>query len=395
MPTLHMLNVAIGIVFIFLLLSLICTAIGEMIEAWLKRRATDLEKGIRELLRGAKNAKGEDMVRKIYEHPLIAGLYRGNYIPNGNKLPSYIPASNFTLALLDAVLPATPESLSGSVGGGSPVTPSDQPAPFTDVTQPKLATSPIVIPIVIKETKPINEDAPPMGSQDAKFVQGAPRINLKSIREAILRLPPSLPRDGILALVDAAGGDINKARQNVENWYNTSMDRVSGWYKRRIQKILFAIGFVLAVAMNADTIAIFKGLSNDPVLQNSLVLAAQREIDLSKQTADTSATARERAENNISKLSELRLPIGWDWDQEDKSIIKKNTFHMPNYYLATFNKSNWLLKIIGWLITGLAVSLGAPFWFDMLNKIMVIRSTVKPHEKSPEEPSQDTRKNKS
>jgi hypothetical protein len=43
----------------------------------------------------------------------------------------------------------------------------------------------------------------------------------------------------------------------------------------------------------------------------------------------------------------------------------------------------------GWLLTALAISLGAPFWFDLLNKIMVIRSTVKPHEKSPEEASED------
>jgi hypothetical protein len=42
---------------------------------------------------------------------------------------------------------------------------------------------------------------------------------------------------------------------------------------------------------------------------------------------------------------------------------------------------------VGWLITALAVSLGAPFWFDMLNKFIVVRSTVKPHEKSLEEKS--------
>jgi hypothetical protein len=45
--------------------------------------------------------------------------------------------------------------------------------------------------------------------------------------------------------------------------------------------------------------------------------------------------------------------------------------------------------ILGWLITAIAATLGAPFWFDVLNKIMVIRSTVKPHEKSPEEASED------
>ena len=44
---------------------------------------------------------------------------------------------------------------------------------------------------------------------------------------------------------------------------------------------------------------------------------------------------------------------------------------------------------LGWIITALAAAVGAPFWFDLLNKVMVIRSTVKPHEKSPEESSED------
>jgi hypothetical protein len=47
------------------------------------------------------------------------------------------------------------------------------------------------------------------------------------------------------------------------------------------------------------------------------------------------------------------------------------------------------MRILGWVITGFAISLGAPFWFDLLNKIMVVRSTVKPHQKSPEESSED------
>ncbi len=45
--------------------------------------------------------------------------------------------------------------------------------------------------------------------------------------------------------------------------------------------------------------------------------------------------------------------------------------------------------IAGWAITAFAVSLGAPFWFDILNKFMVVRSTVKPAEKSPPEASKD------
>lgn len=47
----------------------------------------------------------------------------------------------------------------------------------------------------------------------------------------------------------------------------------------------------------------------------------------------------------------------------------------------------WVLKIFGLALTATAASLGAPFWFDLLNKFIVVRSTVKPHEKSQEEPS--------
>jgi len=45
------------------------------------------------------------------------------------------------------------------------------------------------------------------------------------------------------------------------------------------------------------------------------------------------------------------------------------------------------LKVVGIVFTALAVSQGAPFWFDVLNKFMVVRSTIKPREKSQEEPS--------
>jgi hypothetical protein len=70
----------------------------------------------------------------------------------------------------------------------------------------------------------------------------------------------------------------------------------------------------------------------------------------------------------LRRLDALELPIGWP----DREFAR-----------------DWYMRVIGWLITGFAISFGAPFWFDLLNKMMVIRSTVKPHEKSPEESSED------
>jgi hypothetical protein len=73
------------------------------------------------------------------------------------------------------------------------------------------------------------------------------------------------------------------------------------------------------------------------------------------------------------------LPIGWTgWDANVDDPRR-----MPDTVMA------WVLKIVGVLLTAFAVSQGAPFWFDLLNKVMVIRSTVKPKEKSVEQPSKD------
>src|SRR6185436_5649251 len=70
-----------------------------------------------------------------------------------------------------------------------------------------------------------------------------------------------------------------------------------------------------------------------------------------------------------NRLDAMALPIGWS-----KSPLEN---------------TNVVVVLFGWVLTALAAAMGAPFWFDLLNKVMVIRSTVKPHEKSPEEGSED------
>ena len=318
MSALHMLDVAIGIMLVFLLVSLICSVIAEIIESALKQRAADLLQGIKELLQDP-NADG--IVKRLYEHPLIGGLYKGGFDTKNNLkgLPSYIPARIFALSIIDIIQPSNPVN----------------PAPTNSIEQKqidKLAT-------VIKN------------------------------------------------LVAITGTDINKAIPEIENWFNGSMDRVAGWYKRKVQRILIGIGLVVAIAMNVDTIAVFKSLTDDPELRNSLVLAAQEYAKPLSTDSANKQSARQRLEQNSQKLRELRLPIGWDWNKPSELSTDKR--YVTNYALAIPQKDNWPFKVLGWLLTAMAVSLGASFWFDALNKIMVIRSTVKPHEKSPEEASED------
>ena len=72
----------------------------------------------------------------------------------------------------------------------------------------------------------------------------------------------------------------------------------------------------------------------------------------------------QQAEDQVSKVENLGIPLGWN----------------PNPFSQAFPA--WLQTILGWLMTAIAVSLGAPFWFDMLNKIVNVRLAEKPAEES-------------
>ena len=377
-------DIAIGMVFIYLLLSLICSAANELIERYSRKRGTDLENGLKEMLRS------DDLVKMVYEHPLVYSLYSKPYVPGAKTLPSYIPARNFALALMDI---AAPESIKGATGASS--------------------TSP-------------------------------PAFNADAIR-AFISTNPNLPdpiKKALMTFTQASGDNAAKLRENVENWFDSSMDRVSGFYKRRSQLIVLLIGLACAILLNVDSIALIRTLSTDRAMRDSLVAAAQEYAKnnpaptpspspnasptaspkASKSPSPGSSAAKPtttgspaanssssssgstatpvpsptpvvsptpcvladtpecRVEKNLEEIKKLGLPIGWTREVSDPPDPRQ---------LYGVTAQGWAMRILGWLITALALSLGAPFWFDLLNKFMVVRATVKPKEKSPEEASKD------
>jgi hypothetical protein len=363
------LDVALGLTFVYLVLSLICTAISEIIEAKLRMRSVDLERGIRELLGGPDQI---DLAKRFYDHPLILSLFLDQYnksdvnaktrlYARGSKLPSYIPRRNFALALMDVVLPAKPGP-GTSESGAAGATPPGQSAGGSAPPGAAATVGASPTPVATKSLQPF--------------------------RDAVAAFPNERLKGALLPLVDAAAGDVAKARENIEDWFDSAMDRVSGWYKRRVQWIVLGLGLVLAIASNADTIAIGNALSRDISMRNSLVAAAQEYAKPSTAPAQPSADGAEsieacklnqnapecRVAKNLTQIARLGLPVGWD---------RSDSRTVPDTF------GGWLVKAIGLLLTGVAISMGAPWWFDMLNKMIVVRSTVKPREKSPEEPPVD------
>ncbi|MDX6382686.1 MAG: hypothetical protein QOK48_259 [Blastocatellia bacterium] len=391
-------DIAIGLIFVYLLLSLICSAANETIERFSKMRAKDLERGLGEMLRD------DDLVERLYKHPLIYSLFPKPYTKGGFNLPSYIPARSFALALMDTVCPPDDGDRSGAAGS----------------TGAGIAGSTASVLTDIKEHLP----------------------KLRATLIANKTIPDDVKR-ALVTCIDAGSDDPKKVRENIEGWFDSAMDRVSGGYKRRSQLIILCIGLVLTILLNVDTLTIVRTLSTDKAMRDSLVAAAQEyaknnpaptatptptptsppasnpakpaapgqspaskpaptatprpsptPAPSSSPEATTAAAGNPkvpdacekdpnspecRVEKNLKLIGKLGLPIGWT--QSPTTDNDPRSWHMT--------PQRWFLRIIGWLVTALALSLGAPFWFDMLNKFIVVRSTVKPKEKSPDEKSKD------
>ena len=311
------LDVLIGLVTIFLILSLVASAIREAIETGLKTRAVMLEQGIRELLG---DPSGSGIVKRFYEHPLIFPLFRGDFVPKswrilGHRLPTYIPSATFAAAIFDI-------ALRGQRAG----------------------------PYAAAQTTPV--------------------ITIDELRRSVGRLPNAQLRHAVTTAIDNAQGDLTKVRTNLESWFDAAMERVSGRYKRQTQLYLFVLGALLAGLLNVNSIAIANHLWADKAARDRVVRRAellQKNADYVKSINDTTAKAQ-RIADAYEDLASLDLPIGWNQLPPRRSGMGNFDY---NFQIVT-----------GILITAFALTLGAPFWFDTLNKIVMIRSTVKPDQKS-------------
>jgi hypothetical protein len=175
------------------------------------------------------------------------------------------------------------------------------------------------------------------------------------LRAGILtNLPPSNARSAFVTLVDAAGNDIVRARENIEKWCNDGMERVSGWYKRRTQYILFILGLAVAVGTNANTVDIARTLANNAAVRSLVPLA---EAAVAQKTIDQ---VDKNIQRQIAAAGNSGLPLGWS----QKSFPVSAGALLP--------------KAGAWLLTAFAVSLDAPFWFDLLNKFINFRTSLKP-----------------
>jgi regulator of replication initiation timing len=153
---------------------------------------------------------------------------------------------------------------------------------------------------------------------------------------------------------------IHQFQVEIESWFDNSMERASGVYKRNAKGVALCIGFIIAVAANADTFYMVGRLSKDTVLRNTIAESAS-------QAAQTPADLAAVRNTVDQQLSEITLPIGWSPQKMQELREAGQTGILAN-----------LKRLVGWLISGVAISMGANFWFNLLGKVVNVRNAGSP-----------------
>ncbi|MFV5342261.1 hypothetical protein VXQ28_02755 [Acinetobacter oleivorans] len=188
-------------------------------------------------------------------------------------------------------------------------------------------------------------------------------LSNKNIRELKLnKLLEDLPEGSpVKAFLDSLVSDIDEktdsAQKNLMLWFDVSMNRLSGKYKRSMQFWSFFLAFVIAFALNVDTFNLSQIYWNLSSSQLDLLLNTSGHAPPS-----LPADVVKNVQDNFGNLN--KLPIGWG---EDGTL----------WVSVTSSTRSFFCFIMGCLITACSVLFGAPFWFDLLKSFVNIRGTGK------------------
>ncbi len=345
------LEVAIGLVMVYLVLSLLCTTVTDWITRIFALRTKTLQDGIYELINNDKNLNA-----KILHNPFLRGLspkdakinwwdswhlWKWYPFKKTNYGPSEIPPDTFAQIILDTVMNA--EKKSGS-GYAAIISASSSEQDKNDAQGRSMA--------LLKASRVTVQN----------LEQNIKTLDIKNDNKVVLQAFLAA------AKTKAANWDgvVKEFRASLAKWFDDSQQRVTGWYKRKTQVIVLCLALALCFGMNVDTVGIANNFYSNPELRSVVVAAAESTANESVSNNSTLPTYPVISDN----ISLINLNLGW------------NTENNPNQTPDT--GWGWVAKIVGILITVFALSLGAPFWFDLLKKLLSLRTAGKTPKKTEE-----------
>ncbi|MCC7303154.1 MAG: hypothetical protein IT233_10975 [Bacteroidia bacterium] len=340
------LEVGIGLVFVFLLMAIMVSAAGEFITTVISKRGKFLRDALQRALNDPMNKNYAEL---LYDHPLIDVLKFSQKRP-----PSYISSGTFAMALTD-VIAAQARTFRTQVEG-------DRISVDTGLT-----------------ADPLKEFEAGLNSMNESQLKGKLMVFLRN-----------------------SNGSYDLLKAQTESWFNEYMDRVSGWYRRKTKWRILILSAALTLFMNVDTIDLSVNLWNNAVLRQSVLAAAENYTQPPGAVTDSSLKLQiERIRETYRAVGMLSLPIGWDKQSlefrnmynEFKNVkelagkhltgvdrwlfVQKSRINFYGNVLVLYLSTITPFRLMGWAFTTIAVSFGAPYWFEFLKRLLAVRNLIK------------------
>lgn len=308
-------DLAISFSLLYLVLSLVASEIQGLLTTVLEWRAKHLRESIVNLL-GGKSSE-DPIIEKLYNNPLIKSLNQKDLSRAKSIGPSYIASEVFARAFLETI-----------------------------------------------------EDLSPTSDNIDSLVE-----NIK-----VSSLPDTL-KENFLVLTKLAKSKVKKTENQLEqlekevrDWYDRSMERATGVYKRNAKAAALIVALFIVIVANVDTVYIAKSLAQDKILLSTITQASEQFMTINSETVACMTAAEDKqgkttclapiTDNLNITLEQLApIPIGWDLSEPFKKQFRP------------FTLKSIVNAIVGWGLSAIAISMGAPFWFDLLNKVVNIRNT--------------------
>jgi hypothetical protein len=328
------LDVAIGLSFVFFLLSVISSAIGEFFAGVLNLRGKNLEKGLLGMI-GDREAVGS-----LLDHPLVRTELDKR---------SRVGASRFIL-WWDGLLPKAWRTFERA----------------SSYLAPEIFAAAFHVIYNDLKGKPA-KDNPKERAEDA-----------------------TKKRAGMEAQMNALGKTITSEvswQEGLEHWFDSGMERVTGWYKRKSQIITVLVAIAVAIGCNANTLRIAERLDKDPTTRSAVLVAAEGALEkpcCGQETAKEKEEAKAKEEEQEKKGEKPDATVEIEhsishFSEATKSLGSLGTLGLPLFWGNDNQPSTMTFweNALGWFLTVVAISLGAPFWFDALGKLSNLRTTGK------------------
>ena len=308
------LNIAVGLIFIYSILSLIASQIQELISSFLGWRAKHLKEAITIILGG--NNHESEITQQFFEHPLLQSLNRNVITNSKSKILNYIHHKKFSNIFIEFIKDL-----------------ANQEQENIDTLAGNIKN--FALPDKLK-TKLVDF------AQDIKFKTQETSVKTEELQH------------------------------DIEEWFNSEMEMVSADYKQNAKGVAIAVALTISIMLNVDTVYIVNSLYKAQTLSSTInpiaeqLVASHSQDFLCLQDTENQANGASCLTNIMSDVDNIffenifNLPIGW------------NLSDPLNKQFNPLNLQNTVKAIIGWLLSTLAISMGAPFWFDMLGQIINI-----------------------